>query len=110
MYKYKAIYKSNYDGDTIKFDVDLGFSVHLNVTVRLSRVDTPELRGTDAVTKELAYKAKDRVANILSNATSIFIITEKDKTGKYGRYIAEVEVDGVNLSDLLLEEGLAELF
>lgn len=41
----------------------------------------------------------------------VLVTTQKDR-GKYGRYIAEVVVirDGemINLSDKLLEEGLAE--
>ena len=33
--------------------------------------------------------------------------TVEDKTGKYGRYLAEIVVDGVNVDDELVESGFA---
>jgi len=110
MYEYKAEYLSNYDGDTIKFIVDLGFSTFMKITVRLSGVDTPELRDSDPVMKAKAYEAKDFVRELLINAKEIIIKTEKDKTGKYGRYLATVYYDGTNLNQQLVDAGMAEAY
>ena len=110
MYEYKATYISNYDGDTINFFVDLGFGIHYKLKVRLSRIDTQELRSKDKVLKSEAYESKNRVRELLSTANTIILKTNKDRKGKYGRYIAEVLFDGNNLSDLLLNEGLAEKY
>jgi micrococcal nuclease len=107
MYEYMVRYVSNYDGDTIRFVADLGFGVSFNIQVRLSDVDTYELRSKDANLKALAYEAKEHVAAKLSSANNILIKTEKDKTGKYGRYLATVFYDGINLNQELLDLGLA---
>jgi micrococcal nuclease len=108
MYEYKAKYLGNYDGDTIDFEVDLGFKIHHIIKVRLGRIDTPELRSKQWQQKQRAYAAKDFVKKALSSAKNITILTYKDKTGKYGRYIADVVYDGNNLSDALLERKLAD--
>ena len=107
MYKYKAKYIRNYDGDTIKFIADLGFGVWKHTTIRLVGIDTPELRSKDPVDKEKAYAAKDYVFSKLADAKEIIIKTQKDKTGKYGRYIADVIFDGTSLTEALVSEGLA---
>jgi len=106
MYKYRAKFIENYDGDTIKFMVDLGFGVFKKITIRLARINTPEIRPHE----EGALEAKDFVDEVLTDAKVIIIETFKDKKGKYGRYIAEVYYDGHNLSDKLLCKGLAELY
>ena len=108
MYKYRANFISNYDGDTIKFMVDLGFGVWKRTTVRLIGIDTPELRSKDEDTKKKAYAAKDFVFSKLADAKEIIVKTKKDKTGKYGRYIADVVVGGESLVELLVLKGLAE--
>jgi len=103
MYTYRAKYRSNYDGDTIRFDIDLGFGVILsNQIVRLYGVNTPELRGDE---KELGKKVRDEVKELLSKANTITLRTYKDKKGKYGRWLAEVNYDGEDLTKLLIAQG-----
>lgn len=104
MYEYRARFLYNYDGDTIDFQIDLGFDVLINIRVRLARVDTPELRGNE---RELGLIVKENVRKKMMNAEEIVIKTYKDRKGKYGRYIGEVIYDDINLSDYLLAEGLA---
>ena len=108
MYEYKAEYIKNYDGDTIDFKVDLGFNISFEIKVRLSDIDTYELRESDESLKALAYEAKHFVAEKLSNAEEVIIQTKKDKTGKYGRYLATVIYDGLDLNKTLLELGYAK--
>lgn len=107
MYEYKAKYISNYDGDTIKFMANLGFGVWKRITIRLIDIDTPELRSKDPAVKEKAYAAKDYVFNSLVGAKEIIIKTQRDKTGKYGRYIADVIFDGTSLAEALVSKELA---
>ena len=47
------------DGDTIDLMVDLGFSIHHKVRVRLYGINTPESRTRDLEEKALGLKAKD---------------------------------------------------
>jgi micrococcal nuclease len=110
MYEYRVKYISNYDGDTIRFMVDLGFGIYYKLKVRVARINTPEIRSQDQISKEKAYRARDKVKELLESANEIVLKTDKDRKGKYGRYIAEVLFDGNNLSDLLLNEDLAEKY
>lgn len=105
MYTYYAVVKSVYDGDSITVDIDLGFNMWmLNQKIRLLGIDTPEIRGEERsdglVSRDwLREKINDKV---------VILKTHKDSKGKYGRWLAEVYLDGVNINQQLLEEGLAE--
>ena len=103
-YLYKALVVGVYDGDTITVDIDLGMSTwKKNVKLRLARVDTPEIRGEE---REQGLQVRDYVRDLILNR-EVTIKTFKDATGKYGRYIAEVVVDGLNVNDHLIEQGMA---
>ena len=103
-YMYKAFVTKVYDGDTITVDVDYGMDIwRKNVKFRLARIDTPELKGDE---KELGIQARDYVRVLILNK-EVIIKTIKDKTGKYGRYLAEVYIGDINLNDHLLELGMA---
>ena len=111
LYHYRAVYRSNYDGDTLKLDIDLGMGVWLhNQSVRLYGIDTPELRSRDRAEKERAIKARDFVRELLFVDDELIIQTHKDKTGKFGRLLVTVFVidSGENLNKLLVEQGLAK--
>ena len=110
MFKYRATYVRNYDGDTITFTIDLGFNIKYETNIRLKGIDTHELGEKDKDKKILAYKAKEHVFEKLTDAKEIVIETEKDRTGKYGRYIATVYYDGIDIGQELLELGLAEAY
>lgn len=121
-YKYRVKYRSNYDGDTIRFDFDLGLGTWnkgeagKGVAVRLFGIDTPELRGGTDESKLKAKEAKEFVEEALLGASDIVVETFKDDTGKYGRYIAVVhyctcpaerEEPWHNLNEDLVTHGLA---
>ena len=76
--------------------------------MRLAGVNTPELRGGTKGSKAKAIEARDFVEEALCNSHEVIIYTEKDKKGKYGRYIAYVEYNGINLNKELLNLELAE--
>ena len=110
MYTYKAAYVSNYDGDTIKFIVDVGFHTMRRITIRLLGVDTPEITRGTPESKIQAKKVRDIVRYKLINAKSIVITTKKDKQGSFYRYLAKVTIDGEDLSDFLLLNKLAVMY
>lgn len=109
LYIYKATYLKNYDGDTITFLVDMGMGSYRKENIRLYGINTYELRDKNAERRELAYEAK-RFVEVQLVGTQVYIKTYKDKTGKYGRYLAEVFLEGndKSLNEMLLDEGLAE--
>jgi len=107
MWHYYAIVERIVDGDTVDISADCGFKIYTRQRLRVARIDTPEIRGEE---RPEGLVSKARVEELIPPGTRIEIKTEK--TGKYGRYIAEIlfELEGVmtNLSDLLVAEGLAE--
>lgn len=113
MYEYQAKITRVVDGDTFDAEVDLGFGIKFKERFRLARVDTPETYGVkkDSVEYKAGLLAKQRFEYLKNTYHWCTIKTSKDKKGKYGRYIAEVIFDHknpFNLSDHLVEEGLAE--
>lgn len=107
LYKVKRFIK-NYDGDTIDLEIDLGFNTIRIERVRLYGVDTYEMRAKDKKEKELAREAQRYVELKLNTAKALFVETIKDKTGKYGRMLAIIWYDGINLNDELVEKGYAK--
>ena len=105
-----VLYKGAHDGDTFKVDIP---NVHPLVgkdsSVRLARIDTPELNSSNPCERIVASIAKDRLDQILSSSKVINLL--KIKRGSFFRIIAEVDTDKHgNISDLLLKEGLATPF
>ena len=90
MYQYKAKVRRVVDGDTVDFDVDLGFGVLIRLRGRLTDVDTPERGHQDWA------KATEMLESLLKEQEDkngyVTIMTEK--TGKYGRWL--VGIEGVN--------------
>jgi len=101
-----VIYRDNYDGDTIRFDIP---GVHpllgKNIPVRVRGVDAPEIRARCPEEKALAQRAKAMVRERLSNATRI-ILMEVGRD-KYFRIVAKVVADGMDVGEMLIDAGLA---
>jgi micrococcal nuclease len=109
LYTYRAHCTRAYDADTITVDVDLGMHVTLHgITLRLSRIDAPEVRGEE---RPEGLAARDFLRALVVDQ-DVLIQTFKDAVGKYGRYIAEVWVEHdeglLNMSDHLVANGHAE--
>lgn len=103
-YDYDAIVTDVIDGDTIDCAVDLGFTVSVNVRFRLYGLDTMETRDKDETKKELGLKAKLLAGDVL---VGNHVQLRSHKTDKYGRWLAEVFIDGKSFNQRLLDEGLA---
>jgi len=113
MYEYRAFVTKVYDGDTLTVDIDLGFGVVMKKQkLRLKGVNTPEIRGGTAETKEAGLKARDFVRGLVLDR-NVILKTFKDKGGKYGRWLAKVHPlnehgeSTTDIATLLLREGLA---
>ena len=80
------------------------FPVTIKVKIRLSGIDTPEIRGSE---REDGLVSRDFLRSLVLDK-EIILQTFKDKTGKYGRYIGVLHLDGQNINELLVETGHAQ--
>ena len=85
------------DGDTLDIQLDLGFSVKATQRFRLLRIDTPE-RGQLGYAEATMY---------LKSFEGRPCIVHSTKTDKYGRYLAELFVDGASVNQRMLDLRLA---
>ncbi|MBC8147433.1 MAG: thermonuclease family protein [Bacteroidetes bacterium] len=106
-YVYTAYVIDVYDGDSITVDIDLGFGIIMtSKKIRLYGIDAPEIRGDE---RERGLISKDWLSKKIEGE-QIILKTYKDRTGKYGRYLADIYFNGENLNELMLKEGLAEKY
>ena len=104
-YTYNATCTSVYDGDSVTLDIDLGFNMVMHhQKIRLLGIDTPELRGEE---RAEGLVAAARLRNLIGGK-KVTLESHKDKSGKYGRWLGTIYLDGVSMNQLLLDEGLAE--
>ena len=92
------------DGDTFKARVPVWDGVEIVTAVRLSGIDTPELKGKCAAEKALALKAKARLAELL---TGNIVISEIKPDKFAGRVDAIVTANGQDVAGILVADGLA---
>ena len=105
LYCYKALVTRVYDGDSITCNISVGFGIWIeDQKIRLYGIDTPEIRGEERPEGLVsAAWLREKIEGQV-----VILKTYKDRKGKYGRWLAEVFLDGVNLNQQLIEEGLAE--
>lgn len=109
MYEYRALLVRVIDGDTLVVDIDLGLHTwRKGEVIRLAGVDCPE-RNTEAGRAATVFTQ----GQVGPAGSELVIITHKDRTEKYGRWLAEVwtsgHASGVEhpLGRLLVEAGHA---
>jgi len=118
LYEYRAEVVRVVDGDTLDLIIDLGFRTYVRDRVRLYGIDTPETYGVkkDSPEWNAGMAAKERLTELLQsdNDNVVKVLTHKDATGKYGRWLVEIFVDGpqgsVHVNELLVEEGHAKRY
>ena len=111
-----------YDGDTITIATKLPYdeSPLYRFSVRLNGIDCPEIKGKNALEKQVAHYAKMYVSDKVLHKT---IYLDNVKTEKYGRVLADVYINPIlqaagqatgqeqrqneSLSQMLLRNGLA---
>ena len=92
------------DGDTLAVRAHIWLDQRVETRVRLAGVDTPELRGDCAAELAMAAQARDAVTALVAGRS---VLLRNIRFGTYaGRVVAEVEVDGQDLSALLIAAGL----
>ncbi len=109
---YKAIFAGdNYDGDTAKFEIDLGYHLADRLrTYRLLGINAPEVNKTE--TRAAGLKARDYLKFLLEGKPLI-IDSIKDKADKYGgRWLGEIwalQGDGtwLNVNQEMINAGHA---
>ena len=94
------------DGDTADVLLDVGFHTYLQKRLRFLKIDTWETRGDE---RELGLIAKARLIELLEEADAVYVQTEMDAEGKYGRVLAWLWVQNgaaiTNVNEQLLLEG-----
>lgn len=102
-YLYKAKITDVYDGDTCTAEVDLGFGIKFKMKLRLKDIDTPEIRGEE---RPEGLRVRDLVREMILGK-EVIIESFKDRTGMYGRYLADIYIDDLHLNKWLLDTGNA---
>jgi len=106
-YLYEAFVTEVYDGDSITADIRLGLGIwKKGEKIRLYGINTPEIRGGTPEEKAHGFAARDYLRALILNK-AIILETHKDKTGKYGRLLGTIWIDGVNVNLLLIDKGHA---
>lgn len=98
-----------YDGDTItvvfKPFKESGDDSIYKYTIRLSGIDTYELRTDDPDKKNKAIEARDLLREKILNK---FIYIECGEFDKYGRLLGYIyDENNMNINELLIDSGLA---
>lgn len=97
---------SIYDADTFRVNIkDWSPIAGERIPVRVNGVDAPEIRGKCDAEKKGAQLAKQFTVSKLRSASTIEL--RNMQRGKYFRIIADVYIDGKNLSELLINAKLA---
>ena len=108
MYEYGCKVTRVVDGDTIDVDLDLGFDIIYKCRVRLYGIDTPESRTRNKDEKVRGKLAAKFLQDAISNGKNVILQTQlKDSKGKFGRVLASVLVDGININQQMVTNHLA---
>lgn len=100
-YTYNAWVTRVIDGDTVDLVLDLGFHVKVDIRTRLRGINAPE------TSTEAGRIARQALRELLSIGRKVVTTTYKDPTDKYGRWVALIEVDGVDVCQWLLTNNHA---
>ena len=95
-----------YDGDTITIAayIDSDPSVVYRFSVRLNGIDSPEIKGKTENEKKLAKQSRDALNNLIYGK---IVKLENISMEKYGRLLAIVMCNNVNVNNWMLENKYA---
>lgn len=95
-----------YDGDTITIISKLPYenSELYRFSIRLSGIDTPEMKSHSTEEKIMAKQAQEALSNIILHKQ---ISLKNLKTEKYGRILADVYFGEININKWMIENHLA---
>ena len=81
MFEYNAKLDRVIDADTLVLEVDLGFNIWTRQTIRIGKIDAPEMRGEERVE---GLAATRRVKELMSPGDKLILLSEKEQ-GSFGR-------------------------
>lgn len=90
------------DGDTIDVMLDLGFSIYHKVRLRLYGINAPEMGTAEG------REAKKFLESLIAMEPAVTLRTLKDKTDKFGRYLADLRGAHGSLNRLMIDGGHAK--
>ena len=106
MYEYRCKIVKIIDGDTVGVDIDLGFGVWMHKErIRLYGIDTPESRTRDLDEKKYGLIAKGWIEKFMPVGSMQTLITQKDKSGKFGRILGKFRVNDGSY-DIILNDWM----
>lgn len=106
MYHYKSRVEKVIDGDTVRLDIDLGFTVHWKSNCRLYGINTPELNSKDPEEKMKALEAKQYLIDNLPEDVEI----RSRELDKYGRPLVDIYVGERLINDEIIEKGFSKTY
>lgn len=108
IYTYYATVLEVLDGDSVLMDIDLGFECSKRTEVRLFGVDAPELNSQDIHQEGKGLQAKKALKTLCVPGREVVIRTYK--TGKYGRWLALLILDGSNFNRFLVSSDMSDQY
>ena len=114
LYTFVAYVNNIVDGDTIWFDIDLGFDTWIKHKARIKGIEAPEID-----TKE-GQRSRQYVVTVLKTVS--FVVIKSNGRDKFGRYLMDVYYkkdehdpnivlkNGNYLNQELLDKGFAEVY
>jgi len=94
-----------YDGDTFTIVTKLYKTDQVyQFQVRLNGLDTAELKGTKDKVKKMSIIARDKLSELIFNKVVSFKNISYDK---YGRLLADVFINDINVNKWMLDNNLA---
>jgi len=99
-YEYRCRCERVVDGDTFVGLVDVGFRIYHRIVLRLARLNAPEA-GTIVGDQATVYLRG------LIEGREVQVVTTRDRTDRYGRYLAEVVLSSVGSVNALVRLWLS---
>ena len=101
MHEYKAEVIRVVDGDTVDLNIDLGMRVWTRQRIRLLGIDAPEKRGDSRVE---GHASLGYLQQLLYQMP---VIVRTEKTGKFGRWLGTLYVNGIDINQKMIDDGHA---
>lgn len=101
LYSYRATVVRVVDGDTVEFDIDLGFHLSLRAKMRLANIDAPEMNTDEG------KAAKDFLTTFLGDAPKGVLTSHS--LDKYGRVLGDFMPDHSqqSIAQIMIQSGHA---
>lgn len=100
LYHYKIELIRVIDGDTIEVNIDLGFGITIRKTVRLAKINAPEMNTLEGKVNRL------ELTHFLADK-KLTAVTEKPMD-KYGRWLATIYAGDISVNQWMIDRKLAK--